>query len=94
MSDVVIELHAAGYADMDLGASVRATSCTFYLDVRPQTLRVLLRVGVFVAGPGRLTLALAHTQTQAPTLTQALALTPTPNPNPNPNPRPNPNTKP
>ena len=52
VSDIVVELHAAGYADVDLGASVRATSCTFYLDLRPQTLRVLLRVGIFVAGPG------------------------------------------
>ena len=51
VSDIIIELHNAGYADMDLGASVRATSCTFYLDERPALLRVLVRVGVFVSGP-------------------------------------------
>ena len=34
VSDIIVELHAAGFADMDLNASVRATSCVFMLDLQ------------------------------------------------------------
>ena len=52
VSDIIVELHNAGYAEPDLGASVRATSCTFMVDLQQGALRVLVRVGVFVSGPG------------------------------------------
>ena len=51
LSDLMIALMEHGYANEELGASVRATACHFLLDFQKKELRVVVYLGVFVAAP-------------------------------------------
>ena len=51
LSDLILELHAAGYHDMSLNASVRAVSVRFALDLGLRAMRVAALIGVFVPAP-------------------------------------------
>ena len=51
LADVLTEMMAAGYMDVDLNAMLRATSVRFSLDLPLNQLRVTAAMGVFIPAP-------------------------------------------